>query len=255
LIELAISNGVAIATMDRAPVNAIDDGQLRRLMDVLQAVRVREDLHALVLVGRGRAFCGGADIGMMRKAVHAGAHDKVIEFSALVQEAHNTLEALPLVTIAAMQGHATGGGLELALACDLRIAGKQTRMGLTEVTLGLIPAGGGTQRLARLVGPGTASRLILTGALIEGEEAAACGLVQWCVPNDEVESFALRVAGDLRRLPKSALVAAKRCIAAAYGDRASGYALELAHEARLYRDPRSVQCMTDFLDRRKGVTS
>src|SRR5207244_2387427 len=122
-------------------------------------------------------------------------------FGRRLQAAFTRIEELRIPTIAAMRGPATGGGLELPLACDLRVAAEDARYGLPEIKLGLLPGAGGTQRLTELAGRATSLRLILRGELVSGREACSLGIVHWALPPDEVEPYATELATELARYP------------------------------------------------------
>jgi enoyl-CoA hydratase/carnithine racemase len=151
------------------------------------------------------------------------------------------------VTLAEIGGAALGGGFELALACDLRIAANEARVGLPEAGLGLLAAAGGTQRLTRLVGPGTASRLILGAETVDGVTAAQLGLVQWTVPRADLAEAARALAERVAALPRTALGAAKQCIAAALDASRDGFAEEIAHTRQLYQQAATRERVSAFL--------
>jgi len=156
------------------------------------------------------------------------------------------LERLPQVTLAEIGASALGGGLELALSCDLRVASEEARLGLPETRLGLLPGAGGTQRLARIAGEATAKRLIFGAEVVSGAQAAALGIVQWAVPAAELAARARAIAGDIAALPAAALAEAKRCIAAA-----NGYELELEATARLLAQDETRARVRAFLEKRR----
>lgn len=190
-LDYLVEGGIARVTIDRPDaLNALDASLLLELGLALQFAESDETVHALVITGAGRAFAAGADIAALAELddVYSGR-----EFALQGQDVMNTLAALPFPTIAAVNGFAIGGGMELALACDLRVAAADARMGLREVALGLIPGYGGTQRLPRLIGQGRALDLILTGRLVEAREALQLGLV------DRVADDALEGALELAR--------------------------------------------------------
>jgi enoyl-CoA hydratase/carnithine racemase len=162
------------------------------------------------------------------------------------------LEAAPLVTLAEIGGAALGGGFELALGCDLRIAANEAKLGLPEVELGLLAAAGGTQRLTRLVGPGLARRLILGAERVDGAAAERLGLVQWALPRVELEPAARALAQRLAAMPRHAVAAAKQCIAAALDPARDGFAEELAQTRRLYQHPVTHERVAAFLARKSN---
>ena len=148
--------------------------------------------------------------------------------------------------MAAISGAATGGGLELALSCDFRVAGTSVRLGLPEVALGLLPGAGGTQRLTRIAGPGVATRMILGAELVSGSEAERLGIVHRAV-DDDVIGEAMKLATRLARLPRAAYGAAKRCMAASRGD--DGYAREIAEIRTLIHTDETSRLLTEFTAR------
>ena len=151
----------------------------------------------------------------------------MIDYVTSLHRIFDRLEALEAVTIAVINGAAMGGGLELALACDLRIASTAAKVGLPEARVGMIPGAGGTQRLTRLCGQGVASRLILTGELVDGREAERLGLAQYVAEPDALEALAGTVATRTAGLSRQALVAAKGCILAGLDPEKDGYAMEI----------------------------
>jgi enoyl-CoA hydratase/carnithine racemase len=166
-----------------------------------------------------------------------------------MQRTYARLERLPQVTIAEIGGAALGGGLELALACDLRIAANEARIGLSEPRLGLLPGAGGTQRLTRIAGEAVARRMILRAEMASGAEAAALGIVQWSVPASELAAKARALADEAAALPAPAIAACKRCIGAAVFGGADGYAMEVEATAQLLASADTQARVRRFLDR------
>ncbi len=207
-LGLSVDGGVALVTIDRpAALNALNAELLLELAAVFDLVEADVAVRALVVTGSGRAFVAGADVAEL-----APVADPFVgrETSLGAQDVMNTLAALPFPTVAAINGFALGGGLELALACDLRVAAKGAKLGLPEVGLGLIPGYGGTQRLPRLIGVGRALDLILTGRHVPAEEALQLGLVSR-VADDAVEA-ALELARQTLRNAPVALGLAKEAV-------------------------------------------
>jgi enoyl-CoA hydratase/carnithine racemase len=235
VLRLEVAGGVARLTLDRAPVNAIGAAWLDGFGAALDALEVRSDWQVLHLRSALKAFCAGADLGEMRVRL-AGPEgiESMVQIAARMQALFGRIEALEQTTLAEIGGAALGGGLELALACDLRIAAREAKLGLPETNLGLVPGAGGTQRLARIAGRATAARLIFCAETLDGERAEALGLVQWAVPRGELVARAAALAARLAELPAAALAGAKRCIAAAFDSERDGYAEELAQSRRLY---------------------
>ena len=174
-LRLDADGDVAVLTLDRPEArNALAQRTLLEIAAALQVVESDATVRALVLRGDGPAFCAGADLAEFAEMGDAFAGR---EASLAGQDVVNALAAMPIPTVAALHGAALGGGLELALACDLRVAAEDARLGLPETRLGLIPGYGGTQRLPRLIGEARALDLILTGRRIDAQEALAMGLV------------------------------------------------------------------------------
>jgi len=175
-ISIHLEDGVAVVQMGRddSALNVLNSGLLFELGLACDAIEANADVHALVLCGSPKAFSAGADIADLANTrdVYSGR-----EFSLAGQDVLNSVAALPFPTIAALDGLALGGGLELALVADLRIAGPNAKLGLPEVKLGLIPGFGGTQRLPRIIGQSRALDLILTGRTVNADEALQLGLV------------------------------------------------------------------------------
>ncbi len=191
-VRYEVDGPIAVVTVDRQEaLNALNEDVLVELSLAFAAAEANVDVKGLVVTGAGRAFVAGADIAGIAQLEDAFA---AREFSLLGQDVCNTLAALPFPTVAAVNGFALGGGLELALAADLRVAAPQARLGLPEVGLGIIPGYGGTQRLPRLIGVGRALDLILTGRHVTAEEALQMGLV------NRVADDALAAAVELARL-------------------------------------------------------
>jgi enoyl-CoA hydratase len=194
---------VAIVTVHRPRVlNALASRTLAELRRVMVAFRDDDGVRVVVVNGSGeKAFVAGADIGELAALSPAGARDHAIEG----QEVLDLIERLGKPVIAAINGYALGGGCELAMACTIRIAADTARIGQPEINLGLIPGYGGTQRLARLVGPGRALELLLTGDQVTAEEACRLGLVNRVVPAAELMSTTLAFAAKVAEKPAIAV--------------------------------------------------
>lgn len=252
MIAIERAGRVLVATLSRPPVNALNEALIARLGDVLDEA-VGDEFTVLLLRSDQKAFCAGADLALMR-ACFAGADgpDAMLEVVVRMQRLYARIEAAPVVSIAEIGGAALGGGLELALACDLRIAAADAKLGLPEAQLGLVPGAGGTQRLTRLCGAATAKRLILGAETIEGAEARRLGLVQWSARRPDLADSARALAARIAELPRAALAAAKRCIAAQGHATRNGFVEELASTRALYDDPESRRRVNDFLNRSKS---
>ena len=198
-------DGVAVVRLDNPKVNALSGALLRQLEDV--AVDLTDDPPgAVVVTGGDRVFAAGADISEF------GGADEAERIGENFLRALGAVADIPRATIAAVSGVALGGGCELALACDFRIASTRARFAQPEILLGIIPGGGGTQRLPRLVGPAKAKDMILTGRQVDAEEALRIGLVDEVVEPDELEARALARAAELASGPVLAHGLAKRAI-------------------------------------------
>ncbi|HYI61300.1 MAG TPA: enoyl-CoA hydratase-related protein [Acidimicrobiales bacterium] len=198
-------DGVAVLRIENGKVNALSTELLRQLEGAAQALTA-EPPGAVVVTGGDRVFAAGADISEL-----AGP-DEARVVGGQFARALGAVADIPRVVIAAVSGVALGGGCELALACDLRIASDRARLGQPEILLGIIPGGGGTQRLARLVGPARAKDMILTGRAVEAEEALRIGLVDRVAAADAVQDEALAWAAELARGAVVAQGLAKRAI-------------------------------------------
>jgi enoyl-CoA hydratase/carnithine racemase len=176
---------------------------------------------------------------------------KMVAFVRAMQRAYAHLEESRVVSIAEIGGAAMGGGLELALSCDFRVAAAPAKLGLPEARLGLLPGAGGTQRLTRLCGEATAKRLILGAEVVDGEEAARLGVVHWAVPPQELEARARQLATDLAALPGESLATCKRCIAAALEVGDEGYEMEVAATGSLLAIPDTQARVRAFLEKRR----
>jgi enoyl-CoA hydratase/carnithine racemase len=190
-------DGVAVITLTNPKVNALSQELLAELHDVAQALTA-DPPGAVVVTGGDRIFAAGADISQF------GGPDEAREITAGFHRALDAVAAIPRFVIAAVSGYALGGGCELALACDYRIAGERAVFGQPEILLGIIPGGGGTQRLSRLLGPSRAKELMITGRQVKAEEALRIGLADELVPGDELHERAFALAAEVA---KGALVA------------------------------------------------
>ena len=209
-IQYQLADGVATVTLNRPDVhNAMNDRMRQELVRCFGDLAASDEARVIVVTGAGeRAFSAGADIREFvapQVPTRFREHRKRVDF-------REVMDRCPQPLIAAIRGYAFGGGLELALACDLRIAGDDARLGLTEIDLAIIPGGGGTQRLPRLVGRGRALHMILTGARIDAQEALRIGLVERVVPAAEVQSAARELARTLAAKAPVALRYAKEAV-------------------------------------------
>ena len=250
MISLTIESQLATAVFDHPPVNAIDHSFVSSLNHILEQVEGRQDVSVLNIRSACKAFCAGADLALMEELVLTPQGcDTMVDLIRQLQQVLDRLEKLGVVTVAEIGGAAVGGGLELALACDLRVCSETAILGLPEASLGLLPGAGGTQRLPRVCGEAVARRLILGAELVNGKEAASLGLVQWAVPADQLRHWTEELVARLAALPRQALAACKRCMAALPDVPLGGYAMELAETRQLYGDDDTRKRLGAFLQK------
>jgi enoyl-CoA hydratase/carnithine racemase len=253
MISTVRVGAVVVATLSRPPVNAFDEALLGRLGAIVEEVAADPAVSVLHLRSNQKAFSAGADLAFMQACFAAPeGPDTMIGVVRRMQRLFARIESAPVVTLAEIDGAAVGGGLELALACDLRVAATDAKLGLPEADLGLLPAAGGTQRLTRLCGPGIARRLILGAELVDGTEAARLGLVQWAQPREQLARWTAALAQRIGAIPIATLAANKRCIAAALDAGSDGFADEILESRRLYDQPETRRRVAAFLARRAG---
>lgn len=246
-IEASDAEHVAVVRIERPEKrNALDAATRTELLAALSQA-VADGARAIVLTGSGKSFAAGADL------------DEMVERTPEEQRAfiapprmYEAIEALDAPVIAAINGHALGAGLELALACDLRLAADGAKLGSPEIRLGIIPGGGATQRLPRLVGLGQAMRLVLTGELVEADEARALGIVEAVHPPDELEEAAVALAGKMARWSPLALSAAKQALRASWQQGlADGLRGEVDRFAEVFASQDAEEGIRAFLEKRE----
>ena len=225
MIELEVVKSVAVLTLCRPPVNAMSSEWVTRFNTLLDELQGRSDWSVLHVRSAQKIFCAGADLKQLHDNFD-GDMEAQLDVGRSYQRLFQRVQDLDAVTLAELGGTALGGGLELALACDLRIASSRAKFGFPEVTLGLIPGAGGTQRLSWLCGRAVASRLILTGETITAAQAHQLGVVQWCVEPDQIGEEAARLAARLAAHPRHATAGAKSAIFAAADAAVDGFARE-----------------------------
>lgn len=248
MFDLHVGDAIATITMARAPVNAMNDAWVAGFHGLLDQLDARED-WALLRVRSGlKLFSAGADLKQ-----YEGNFDRSVEEQAAAgigyQKLFSRIEAMTRPTLAEVKGSALGGGLELALACDMRIAADEAKLGLPEVRLGLMPGAGGTQRLPRLVGPAVALKMILSGEPVTGSQALGLGLVQWSVPLTGFDEAAEAVARQFASAPAHAAQAAKAAVRVAFDRGQDGYAVETACVKQCLAHPRTRELVGAFLQR------
>lgn len=210
LITYRIEEDIGIITLNRPEAaNALSTKLLDELNEIITKIKSSDKIRSVIITGAGeKAFCAGADL-----KERSGMNDQeVVTAVQYIGETISTIERIPIPVIAAINGVAFGGGLELALACDIRIAASHIKLGLTETSLAIIPGAGGTQRLPRLIGIGQAKRLIYTAKPIDAREAFSLGLIEQIVETDELYGEALKMAKQIAENGPIAMRQAKSAI-------------------------------------------
>ncbi|MET9806786.1 enoyl-CoA hydratase/isomerase family protein [Streptomyces halstedii] len=248
-VTLEVRDDVGTIRLDRPPMNALDSAVQDRLRELAEEAAGRDDVRAVILYGGEKVFAAGADIKEMR----AMDHPAMVKRSKALQDSFTAVARIPKPVVAAVTGYALGGGCELALCADVRIAADNARLGQPEILLGLIPGAGGTQRLARLVGPSKAKDLIFTGRQVKAEEALAIGLVDRVVPASEVYEQAHAWAARLAKGPALALRAAKESVDAGLEtDIDTGLTIERTWFAGLFATEDRERGMRSFVEEGPG---
>lgn len=207
-VRLEVEDGVGTIRLDRPKMNALNIQVQEEVRTVSTEAASRQDVRAVVVYGGEKVFAAGADIKEMAEM----SYTDMVERSGSLQSAFTALASVPKPVVAAVTGYALGGGLELALCADVRVCADDAKLGQPEILLGIIPGAGGTQRLARLVGPAKAKDIVFTGRFVETAEAHGIGMVDQVVPADQVYDKALAWAKQFAQGPAYALRAAKLAI-------------------------------------------
>ncbi len=240
--RLEVSEGVGTLRLDRPKMNALDRQMQLEIRDCAVEASARDDVRAVVLTGGDRVFAAGADIKEMAEM----SYGDMLAHAGVLQDCFAAVARIPKPVIAAVNGFALGGGCELTLCADFRVAAENATFGQPEILLGIIPGAGGTQRLSRLVGPARAKDLIFTGRFVKAPEALAIGLVDVVVPAADVYSTAVQRASQYARGPMLALRAAKRAV---------DDGLELGLDAALRLESELFAGLFPTQDRVAGMTS
>lgn len=246
-VTTTVRDRIAVVTVNRPEVrNALNFGVLDGIEAALDGFERREDVGAVVFTGAGeKAFVAGADISQL---VGYTLRDGL---RARMQRLYDRIQDLELPTIAAVNGFALGGGNELAMSCDIRVAADNARFGLPETNLGILPGAGGTQRLSRLVGLGRAQEMILTGRIIDAEEALRIGLVTSVVPAEELMHSAHETARTILAKGPLAVRLAKLVVRnGAETDQRTGLLLERLAQSLLYASDEKAEGANAFLEKR-----
>ncbi len=248
-VNLETADGIGTIRLNRPPVNALNDQVTGELAAAAREAAASDEVRAVIVYGGEKVFAGGADITVMAEAGYA----EMALRSARLQEAMTLVAGLPKPVVAAITGYALGGGLELALAADFRVAGERARVGQPEILLGVIPGAGGTQRLTRLVGPAKAKDIVFSGRMVAAAEALQIGLVDQVVPDADVYQAALDMVQRYASGPALALRAAKQAIDAGLGvDLATGLEIERVQFAALFGTEDQQAGMRSFLEHGPG---
>jgi enoyl-CoA hydratase/carnithine racemase len=207
-VTLEVEDAIGTIRLDRPPMNALNAEVQDGLLEAAKEAGNRKDVRAVIVYGGEKVFAAGADI----KEMASWSYTDMVDRSRALHDAFTAVARIPKPTVAAITGYALGGGCELALACDRRIAGDNAKLGQPEILLGVIPGAGGTQRLTRLVGPAKAKDIIFSGRFVGAAEALDIGLVDQVVAPDDVYTAAVKWASQFAKGPAYALRAAKEAI-------------------------------------------
>ena len=250
-ILLSQKEALAIITINRPKkLNALNKATIEELHEAFQVLDKDSSVKVIVITGRGeKAFVAGADISEF-------AHFTVDNGGKLAAKGQemlfNFIENLSKPVIAAVNGFALGGGLELAMACHFRVASDNAKMGLPEVSLGVIPGYGGTQRLPQLIGKGNAMELIMTAGMISAEKAAALGLVNYVTTLEELMPLVEKLAGKIMRNSSVAISAAIKAVNANFEDGVNGFEVEISEFGNCFGTEDFREGTTAFLEKRKA---
>ena len=241
-------DGIGTIRLGRPPMNALNTQVQEELRTAASAVAEDPEVRAVVVYGGEKVFAAGADIAEFTTTTYQQMTTRATALSG----AFDAVARIPKPVVAAITGYALGGGCELALACDWRVVADDAKLGQPEIRLGLIPGAGGTQRLARLIGPARAKDLIFSGRMVDAEEALRIGLVDRVVPAADVYATAVRLLQPYTSGPALALRAAKLAVDGGLGmDLASGLAWESQLFAGLFATDDVREGTTAFIDKRK----
>ena len=253
-VKVEVQDGVAVLTFTRAEAaNALSVHMLHEIGDALEAIHYDRSIRAVIVTGDGeKAFCAGADL-KERKGMN---EEQTRQTIALIGKTVNHFESLAQPVIAAINGVAFGGGLELALACDIRMASSTAKLGLTETALGIIPGAGGTQRLPRLIGMGKAKELIYTARRLTAEEAHSYGIVEHVTAPESLLEAARELALEMAKNAPLSLIQAKTAInQGMQTDIATGLQIESLAYSRLLTTEDRLEGLKAFQEKRSPVYS
>ncbi|HEY5030830.1 MAG TPA: enoyl-CoA hydratase-related protein [Actinomycetes bacterium] len=249
VVRLEVEGGIGTIRLDRPPMNALSRQVQEEIRAAADEASERSDVRAVVVYGGEKVFAAGADVKEMARWTYA----QVVDEGARLQSSFTAVAGIPKPTVAAITGYALGGGLELALCCDFRVAGDNAKLGQPEIQLGIIPGAGGTQRLPRLVGPSRAKDIVYTGRFVGADEALAMGLVNKVVAPDDVYAEARAMVERFVTGPSYALRAAKEAIDRGLEvDLATGLEIERMQFTGLFATEDQAIGMTSFVENGPG---
>lgn len=249
MISIKMDKNVFKITLNKPDThNALDEKMLNEIEHAIYEAEKKEDIGVIIIQGSGnKSFAAGADIHKLnkKKSLHA--------LTPGMQELYNKIENCNKVTIAIVQGFALGGGCELALSCDIRIATKNAKFGFPELNLGIIPSAGGTQRLSRMIGKGRALDMIITGKIINGEEAEKIGLVSYFVDEQELHETTNKLSKEIIKKGPIAMFLAKKSIHKGYDiDRDAAMWIEKLSQSVLFGTEDKNEGTQAFLEKRQA---
>ncbi len=248
-VRVEVDGAVATITLDRPPMNAINARMQDEIAAAAVKVSVDPAVRAVVIYGGQRVFAAGVDVKEMAEA----SYPRMAADTRRLQASFTAIAKIGKPVVAAVTGYALGGGLELALCADFRVAGERAKLGQPEILLGIIPGAGGTQRLPRLVGPARAKDIVFTGRFVGAAEALAIGLVDKVVPDDQVFAAAREMVARYATGPALALTAAKQAIDGGLEvDLDTGLEIERLHFAALFATEDQRTGMRSFIENGPG---